>query len=44
MLFDIVADRYEMKNLADDPKYTKVRAELSSLVRAYASKRGKTQE
>jgi len=43
MLFDIQADPYEMKNLAKDPKYAKVRAQLSPLVRAYAANLGKTQ-
>lgn len=36
MLFDTKADPHEMKNLADDPKFTKVRAELSALVKKYA--------
>jgi arylsulfatase A-like enzyme len=36
MLFDPHADPFEMKNLADDPKYAKVRAELSPLVRQYS--------
>lgn len=42
MLFDEHADPYEMKNLADDREYAKVRAELSPLVRKYASNLGKT--
>jgi len=36
MLFDPHSDPFEMKNLADDPKYARVRATLSPLVRAYA--------
>jgi len=36
MLFAPHADPFEMKNLADDPKYAKVRATLSPLVRTYA--------
>jgi iduronate 2-sulfatase len=42
MLFDPKADPLEMKNLADDPKYAPVRAELSALTRAYAAKLPKT--
>jgi iduronate 2-sulfatase len=38
MLFDPQADPFEMKNLADDAKYAKVRAELSPLVRSYAAR------
>jgi iduronate 2-sulfatase len=38
MLFDPHADPFEMKNLADDPKYAKERAELSPLVRAYGAR------
>jgi iduronate 2-sulfatase len=38
MLFDPIADPFEMKNLADDPGYAKVRAELSPLVRQYAAR------
>jgi arylsulfatase A-like enzyme len=37
MLFDPKADPLEMKNLADDPKYASVRAELSALTRQYAA-------
>src|SRR5262249_61322148 len=33
MLFDHEADPHEMKNLADDPKYAPVRAELSALLK-----------
>jgi iduronate 2-sulfatase len=36
MLIDPKADPYETKNLADNPKYKKVRAELSKLVKEYA--------
>jgi arylsulfatase A-like enzyme len=43
MLFDVHKDPLEMTNLADDPAYAKVRAELSPLVRHYASNLGKTQ-
>jgi arylsulfatase A-like enzyme len=43
MLFDIQADPYEMKNLAENPKHVKVRAQLSPLVRSYAGSLGKTQ-
>ena len=43
MLFDIQADPYEVKNLVEDPKYAKVCAQLSPLVRAYAANPGKTQ-
>jgi iduronate 2-sulfatase len=37
MLFDPKADPLEMKNLADDPKFAPVRAELSALTRKYAA-------
>jgi len=37
MLFDVHADPYEMRNLADDPRYAAVRARLSPLVRTYAA-------
>jgi arylsulfatase A-like enzyme len=43
MLFDPHADPFEMKNLADDPAYARVRAELSPLARTYAANLGKTQ-
>jgi len=43
ILFDPHADPHEMKNLADDPRYAKIRAELSPLVRRYAGNLGKTQ-
>ena len=43
MLFDIQADPYEMKNLAEDPQHVKVRSQLSPLVRAYAARTGKIQ-
>lgn len=43
MLFDPQADPFEMKNLADDPGYARVRAELSPLARKYAANLGKTQ-
>ena len=36
MLFDEVNDPHEMKNLADDPSYAGVRAELSALARSRA--------
>jgi iduronate 2-sulfatase len=38
MLFDPKADPLEMKNLADDPKYASVRADLSALTRKYAAR------
>jgi arylsulfatase A-like enzyme len=38
MLFDPKSDPFEMTNLADDPKYAAVRAELSALTQAYAAK------
>ncbi len=38
LLFDIQADPYELRNLADDPKHANVRAQLSPLVRAYAAR------
>ncbi len=37
MLFDPKTDPLEMKNLADDPQYAAVRAELSALTRKYAA-------
>ena len=37
MLFDTLADPNELKNLADDPKLSDVRKELSAHVRKYAS-------
>src|SRR5271157_388067 len=43
MLFDPQADPFEMKNLADDPAYARVRAEISPLARKYAANLGKTQ-
>ena len=43
MLFDPQADPFEMKNLADDPAYARVRSELSPLVRNYAANLGKPQ-
>lgn len=36
MLFDVHADPMELTNLADDPKYKDVRAQLSKLVNAYS--------
>jgi len=36
MLFDVHADPMELTNLADDPKHTATRAELSKLVNAYS--------
>jgi hypothetical protein len=38
MLFDEDADPQELKNLADDPKYAAVCAELSPLVKQYAAR------
>jgi len=38
MLFDPRADPQELKNLADDPQYASMRAELSGLTRKYAAK------
>jgi len=35
MLFDVHADVFETKNLADDPRYATVRRELSGLIRRY---------
>jgi arylsulfatase A-like enzyme len=37
LLFDSKADTFEMKNLANDPQYAKVCAELSGLARKYAA-------
>jgi hypothetical protein len=37
MLLDPRADPDELKNLADDPKYQSVRAELSALVQKYGA-------
>jgi iduronate 2-sulfatase len=37
MLFDHQADPHEMKNLVDDPKFTKVRDELAALARKHAA-------
>jgi arylsulfatase A-like enzyme len=42
MLFDPKNDPFEMKNLADDPKFAAVRAELSGLTRRYAAQLVKT--
>jgi arylsulfatase A-like enzyme len=39
MLIDEIADPHELKNLADDPEYAKVRAELSALVRDHLGRR-----
>ncbi len=41
MLFDPKTDRLEMKNLAGDPKFSQVCAELSALTRAYAAMESK---
>jgi iduronate 2-sulfatase len=41
MLVDMVNDPHQMKNLADDPKYASVRAELSALVKKYVANAGK---
>ena len=38
MLFDETADPQELKNLADDPKYASVVAELSPLAKQYSAK------
>jgi iduronate 2-sulfatase len=37
MLFDPKSDPLEMKNLADDPRFASIRAELSDLTRKYAA-------
>jgi arylsulfatase A-like enzyme len=37
MLFDEQADPHEMKNLAEDPKFAKVRDELAALARKHAA-------
>jgi hypothetical protein len=37
------AGPFEMRNLADDPGYAQVRAELSPLARSYAANLGQTQ-
>ena len=37
MLLDPKADPDELKNLADDPQYQSVRAELSTLVQKYGA-------
>jgi iduronate 2-sulfatase len=42
MLFDPKADPFEMNNLAADPKYAAVGAELSALTRSYAATMGAT--
>jgi len=42
MLLDPHADPLELKNLAGDPQYAKVCAELSQLTRQYAANLGKT--
>jgi arylsulfatase A-like enzyme len=41
MLFDPGRDPLELKNLADDPQYSRPRAELSALTRKYAANLGK---
>src|SRR5262249_15073563 len=38
MLLDPKADPDELKNLADDPRYQSVRAELSTLVQKYRAR------
>ena len=38
MLFDELADPDELKNLADDPKLTKVRATLSKQLQSHAAR------
>jgi len=43
MLFDSKSDPLEMKNLADDPQFARVRAQLSTLTAKYAANLGKTQ-
>ena len=44
MLFDIQADPYEMKNLAEDPRHSRVRARVSPLrTRLTPANLGKTQ-
>jgi arylsulfatase A-like enzyme len=42
MLFDPKTDPLEMKNLAQDPPYASVCAELSALTRAYAASLGQS--
>lgn len=37
MLFDVIADPAESKNLIDDPKLTKVRESLAALARKHAA-------
>jgi uncharacterized sulfatase len=37
MLFDVIADPAESKNLIDDPKLTKVRESLAALARQHAA-------
>ena len=39
MLFDVSADPHEMKNLADDPKYAKVREDMAALAKRLAATR-----
>jgi arylsulfatase A-like enzyme len=43
MLFDVHADPQEMTNLANEPRYAPVCADLSALARKYASNLGGTQ-
>jgi hypothetical protein len=43
MLFDESVDPQELKNLADDPKYAAVCAELSPLVRQFAARMAEKQ-
>jgi hypothetical protein len=42
MLLDPINDPLELKNLAADPQYASVCAELSALTRQYAGDLGKT--
>jgi hypothetical protein len=40
MLFDETADKDEMRNLADDPRYAKVRADCAKLIRDHLEQQG----
>jgi hypothetical protein len=43
MLIDETADPHEMKNLANDPQYASVCAELGAMVKKYSANLGKIQ-